>query len=94
MFTGIFTNGNIIPDTIPPDPRKKCERLAVVLITDGNESCNIDVNNAFYPTKWSKNLADLGVVTHTVGIDIPTDGEDLLEKIATEGGGSYQFVAG
>ncbi len=91
---GYFHNGHIIPDTVPPDPRKKCERLAVVLITDGAETCNDQETNAFYPTKWSKNLADLGVVTHTVGIDIPANDEDLLEKIATEGGGSSIFVAG
>lgn len=76
----------------PTDYRKSCERLAIAFFTDGEETCNESSSNAFYPTKWAANLnTNLGVVTHTVAIDLSSS---LLQSIATQGKGTYVEVGG
>ncbi|MCC6747440.1 MAG: hypothetical protein IT371_07270 [Deltaproteobacteria bacterium] len=74
------------------DYRKKCERLVIALFTDGEETCNITTTDAYYPTTWAGNLhANLGVVTHTVAIDINST---ILSNIASAGHGTYVTVIG
>jgi hypothetical protein len=71
---------------------KPCTAKVVALFTDGDETCNTSSSNAFYPTKWAANLnSNLGVVTHTVAIDL-TSG--LLNSIAKSGKGTYYEVGG
>ena len=76
----------------PTDYRKKCERLVVAFFTDGGETCNPNASDPFYPVTWAENLQkNLGVATHTVGIDLNLA---LLQDMATKGGGSYVSVTG
>ena len=74
------------------DYRKPCERLRVALFTDGDETCNDDASDPFYPTTWAGNLNNnLGVVTHTVAIDADSQ---TLRDIAAAGKGNYYAVSG
>jgi len=89
-----YAHGYFHKEVVPliPAYEQACTSLVVALFTDGNETCNTSSSNAFYPTKWAANLYNnLGVVTHTVAIDLTSN---MLNTIATSGHGKYFPVGG
>lgn len=91
---GYFHKEAVLPAN---DYRKKCERLAIAMFTDGVETCQTDAvgnivsGDAYDPANWATNLATLGVHVHVIAIDTNAGS---LQTIAQNGDGSYVSVAG
>ncbi len=64
-------------------------RMRVILVTDGEPTCEDDVNDIVgFPTKWS----EMGIETHVIGLPGSESATLLLDAIAQAGGTDEHFA--
>ena len=65
------------------DPVGSCRPYTVLLLTDGVETCDADINA---PATTAGELAAAGIPVYVVGLSVGAGGRGLLNDIATAGG--------
>ncbi|MBU0553630.1 SUMF1/EgtB/PvdO family nonheme iron enzyme [Myxococcota bacterium] len=87
---------HFVDDILPVDPRRGCRSYAVILLTDGEETCE-DPNAAVTAAAALQDLRFQGAVipidTYVIGFGGDTDGSPLLEAIARAGGTTEAYFA-